>query len=131
VAARIAETAPNNRIHRLAPRAAVIRIAITAAAFDAICSTLPEDAPLWPVQRSCRTGRPRPTEGHARAAGELQRRDFAKSRWRERARGGGLPTLALSLPESNGSMEVKKQLSCRRYCGTVKLGRYFHTHDFE
>ena len=28
----------------------MIRIA-TAAAYDAICSTLPEDAPLWPVHR--------------------------------------------------------------------------------
>jgi hypothetical protein len=27
------------------------RIAITAAAHDAICSTMPEDAPPWPVQR--------------------------------------------------------------------------------
>ena len=27
------------------------RIAITAAAYNAICSTLPEDAPLWPLQR--------------------------------------------------------------------------------
>jgi hypothetical protein len=34
------------RIHRLAPGAAVIRIAITAAAYDAICSTMPEDEPL-------------------------------------------------------------------------------------
>jgi hypothetical protein len=24
-----------------------------------------------------------------------------------------------------------KTLSCRGDCGTVKLGRYFHTHDFE
>ena len=29
----------------------MIRIAITAAAYHAICSTPPEDAPLWPVQR--------------------------------------------------------------------------------
>ena len=29
----------------------MIRIAITGAAYHAICSTLPEDAPLWPVQR--------------------------------------------------------------------------------
>ena len=33
----------------------MIRIAITPAAYRAICSTLPEDAPLWPVQRQ---GRP-------------------------------------------------------------------------
>ena len=43
---------------------------------------------------------------------------------------GGFPTLALSLSESNGSTEVKKQLSRRGDCGTVKLGCYFHTHDF-
>ena len=43
---------------------------------------------------------------------------------------GGFPTLALSLSESSGSTEVKKQLSCRGDCGTVKLGCYFHTHDF-
>ena len=29
----------------------MIRIAITAAAYDAICSTLPEDALLWSVER--------------------------------------------------------------------------------
>jgi hypothetical protein len=29
------------RIHRLAPEAAMTRIAITAAAYDAICATLP------------------------------------------------------------------------------------------
>ncbi len=29
----------------------MIRIAVTEAAYCAICSTLPEDAPLWPVQR--------------------------------------------------------------------------------
>ena len=29
----------------MSPEAAMIRIAITAAAYDAICSTLPEDAP--------------------------------------------------------------------------------------
>ena len=29
----------------------MIKIAIIAAAYDAIASTLPEDAPLWPVQR--------------------------------------------------------------------------------
>ena len=40
------------RIHRLAPEAAMIRIANTGAAYHAICSTLPEDAPLWPVRRS-------------------------------------------------------------------------------
>jgi hypothetical protein len=44
---------------------------------------------------------------------------------------GGFPTLAFSLSESNGSTEVKKQLSGRGDCGTVKLGWYFHTHDFE
>ena len=33
----------------------MIRIAITEAAYRAIRSTLPEDAPLWPLQRS---GRP-------------------------------------------------------------------------
>jgi hypothetical protein len=27
----------------------MIRMAITAAACHAICSTLPEDAPLWPL----------------------------------------------------------------------------------
>ena len=32
-------------------RQRMIRIAITAAACHAICSTLPEDAPLWPVHR--------------------------------------------------------------------------------
>ena len=30
----------------------MIRIAITEAAYRAIRSTLPEDAPLWPLQRS-------------------------------------------------------------------------------
>jgi hypothetical protein len=44
---------------------------------------------------------------------------------------GGFPSLALSLSESNGSTEVKKQLSRRGDSGTVKLGCYFHTHDFE
>jgi hypothetical protein len=39
--------------------------------------------------------------------------------------------LAFSLSESNGSTEVKKQLSGRGDCGTVKLGWYFRTHDFE
>ena len=34
----------------------MIRIAITEAAYRAIRSTLPEDAPLWPLQRS---GRPK------------------------------------------------------------------------
>ena len=29
----------------------MIRIAITPAAYEAICSTLPQGAPLWPVQR--------------------------------------------------------------------------------
>ncbi len=29
----------------------MIRIAITPAAYEAICSTLPKGAPLWPVQR--------------------------------------------------------------------------------
>ena len=29
----------------------MIRIAITPAAYDAICSTLPQGAPLWPAQR--------------------------------------------------------------------------------
>ena len=29
----------------------MIRIAITVAAYHAICSTLPEDALLWPVER--------------------------------------------------------------------------------
>ena len=29
----------------------MIKIAITAAAYDAIRSTLPQDAPLWPVER--------------------------------------------------------------------------------
>jgi hypothetical protein len=28
----------------------MIRIAVTEADYPAICSTLPEDAPLWPVQ---------------------------------------------------------------------------------
>jgi hypothetical protein len=32
----------------------MIRIAITEAAYRAIRSTLPEDAPLWPLQRSGR-----------------------------------------------------------------------------
>jgi hypothetical protein len=53
------------------PRCALIRIAITAAAFDAICSTLPEDAPLRPAHRRMphprRSGRPRPSEDHAEA----------------------------------------------------------------
>ena len=51
----------------------MVRIAITAAAYDAIASTLPEDAPLWPVIRQGgqvphprRGGRPRPSAGHAR-----------------------------------------------------------------
>ena len=50
----------------------MIRIAITAAAYRAIRSTLPEDELLWPVQasgaaipRPRRSGRPRPSEGHA------------------------------------------------------------------
>jgi hypothetical protein len=36
----------------------MIRIAITAAAYHAICSTLPpKDAPLWPVRiRGCLAG---------------------------------------------------------------------------
>jgi hypothetical protein len=29
----------------------MIRIAVTAAAYHAICSKLPEEAPLWPVHR--------------------------------------------------------------------------------
>ena len=29
----------------------MIRIAITPAAYDALTATLPEGAPLWPVQR--------------------------------------------------------------------------------
>ena len=29
----------------------LVHIAITAAAYDAICSTMPEDAPLCPVHR--------------------------------------------------------------------------------
>jgi hypothetical protein len=49
---------------------------------------------------------------------------MGSNRWR-------VPSLALSLSESNGSTEVKKQLSRRGDCGTVKLGCYFHTHDFE
>jgi hypothetical protein len=39
------------RTCRSARRQRIIRIAITAAACHAICSTLPEDAPLWPVHR--------------------------------------------------------------------------------
>ena len=59
----------------------MIRIAITPAAYRAVCSTLPEDAPLWPLQRQ---GGPTPvhveaavldpSEGHAQARRELQRR---------------------------------------------------------
>jgi len=37
----------------------MIRIAITAAAYLAMCSTLPEDAPLWLVIRQ--DGRRRPS----------------------------------------------------------------------
>ena len=51
----------------------MIRIAITAAAYDAICSTMPEDAPLWPVRHwgrpmphPPRGGRPRPSEAMRR-----------------------------------------------------------------
>jgi hypothetical protein len=44
----------------------MIRIAITTAAYDAICST-PEDAPLWPDHHpravNDRNGRPRQSEG--------------------------------------------------------------------
>ncbi len=29
----------------------MIKIAVTEAAYYAICSTLPPDAPLWPVER--------------------------------------------------------------------------------
>jgi hypothetical protein len=59
----------------------MIRIAITPAAYDAIRSTLPQDAPLWPAERQgerlshpCRGGRPRPSDGHAEARRELLRR---------------------------------------------------------
>ncbi len=48
----------------------MIRIAMTPAAYEAICSTLPQGAPLWPVQRQggqCLIGRRRPPGGHARA----------------------------------------------------------------
>ena len=31
----------------------MIRIAISADTYNAIRSTLPEDAPLWPVRRGC------------------------------------------------------------------------------
>jgi hypothetical protein len=37
----------------------------------------------------------------------------------------------LAYPSRTGQSGVKKQLSRRGDCGTVKLGRYFHTHDFE
>src|ERR1700722_7571938 len=56
----------------------MIRIAITAAAYHAICSKLPEDAPLWPVHRRDRQlpyphrgGRPRPSHGNVEARREL------------------------------------------------------------
>ena len=34
-------------------RQCMIRIAISADTYNAIRSTLPEDAPLWPVRRGC------------------------------------------------------------------------------
>jgi hypothetical protein len=61
----------------------MVRIAITAAAYDAIASTLPEDA----LRRSGsagilhprRGGRPRPSEvGAGRALDSLQLEDFSR-----------------------------------------------------
>ena len=50
----------------------MIRIAITEAAYRAIRSTLPEDAPLWPLQRSGRLI-------HIEAAGCRQVNEFGLS----------------------------------------------------
>ncbi len=42
---------PHNRGGRKLAPVRMIRIAITPAAYEAIIATLPQGAPLWPVQR--------------------------------------------------------------------------------
>jgi hypothetical protein len=75
----------------------MIRIAITAAANDAIASALPEDAPLWPVHRRDgqlphphRGGRPRPPHGNVEARREL----FGRHSPARRDKGASIRSLA-------------------------------------